>query len=79
MNWKDRAREMALGLLVAILAASPARAGQVVGGTLVDGPALAQLEGWLGEGELTLTNIFTKTAGDEKDDSSFHAAVDGRT
>jgi len=37
------------------------------------------LEGWLGEGELTLTNIFTKTPGATSED--FHAAADlqGRT
>ena len=41
---------------------------------------LATLEGWLGEGQLTLTNIFTKNSSDTtKDDPiDWHAAVDGK-
>ncbi|MBI3462734.1 MAG: PEP_CTERM-anchored TLD domain-containing protein [Planctomycetes bacterium] len=38
----------------------------------------AQLESWLGEGDLVFTNIFTKTQGDLQDSFDFHAAVDGQ-
>ncbi len=36
----------------------------------------AQLEAWLGQGNLNLTNIYTKAVGDDAYD--FHAAVDGQ-
>jgi hypothetical protein len=36
----------------------------------------SQLESWLGEGPLILTNIYTKQAGDTSFD--FHSAVDGQ-
>jgi uncharacterized protein YgfB (UPF0149 family) len=48
------------------------------GSTLLSGDDLLQLEAWLGEGHLILTNIFTKTSGDGKGSSNFHAAVDGQ-
>ena len=37
---------------------------------------LFRLENWLGQGSLTLKNIYTKTSGDTSTD--FHAAVDGQ-
>ena len=37
-----------------------------------------QLASWLGEGDLTLTNIFSHSIGDGKTTSSFHAAADGK-
>lgn len=37
-----------------------------------------QLEAWLGEGDLTLTHVFTKTTGDGLTSGDFHAAVDGQ-
>lgn len=66
-------------MLCAILLSMPllANAGIVQGGsTLIDIQAQAKLEAWLGQGELTLTNVFTKTAGSTSED--FHAAVDGK-
>lgn len=36
----------------------------------------SQLASWLGEGQISLTNIYTKAAGDTS--ANFHAAVDGK-
>ena len=44
--------------------------------TLITAADQSQLESWLGEGPLTLTNIYTKKAGDTA--ANFHAAVDGQ-
>jgi len=44
--------------------------------TLITPAYETQLEAWLGQGNLTFTNIFTKAHGDDSFD--FHAAVDGR-
>ena len=43
---------------------------------MLDGASLSQLEGYLGEGQLDITNIFTKQAGSTATD--FHAAADGQ-
>ena len=55
-----------------------ANAGVIIGGSsMLGGGEVSQLEGWLGEGPLTLTNIFTKGV-DGTTGSSFHAAADGQ-
>lgn len=54
----------------------------VVGGSTILAQSQAnQLGGWVGSGIVTLTNIFSKTAGDGKTSTDFHAAADrqGRT
>jgi len=58
-------------------AAVPAVAGNLFGGsTLVDPDRQAQLERWLGAGELNLTKVYTLQPGDDSND--FHAGADGR-
>lgn len=67
------------------LSLSTAHAGVILNGSSMldenDG-SLTQLENWLGQGELTLTNIFTKnqTDGIAGNDNSYdwHRAVDGK-
>lgn len=67
---------MSLALLVAA-ADRRADAAIVVGGsTLLDQTFADQLQDWLGEGPIQLTNIYTKQDGHTAAD--FHAAVDGQ-
>ena len=57
--------------------ATQAGATTILGGSALLTPGYAtQLETWLGEGPLTLTNIFTKGVGSTSYD--FHAAADGK-
>jgi len=66
-------------LLALAVSALPAtsHAGTIVGGSAILASSdELQLENWLGEGSLTLTNIFTKTSGST--DASFAAAADGQ-
>lgn len=68
-----------VALLAALLALPAAQAGAttILGGSALLTPGYAtQLETWLGEGPLTLTNIFTKGVGSTSYD--FHAAADGK-
>ncbi len=46
------------------------------GSSLIGGSEVNQLETWLGQGELTLTKIYTKSLGDSAAD--FHAAANGK-
>lgn len=69
-------RRVAVGTMLS-LAALAAQAATIVGGSdLLNAGSAAQLESWVGQGPLTLINIFDKVAGDTSLD--FHAAADGR-
>ena len=74
-------QNLLLGALITILIGRTGQAdtGTIVGGSLLLSPTnLGQLETWLGEGPLTLSNIFTKTLGDGKTAMDFHASANGR-
>ncbi|UMR33221.1 PEP_CTERM-anchored TLD domain-containing protein [Massilia sp. MB5] len=60
-------------LAVSLLATST---GAAAATTLLSAKEQAQLSAWLGEGNLALTNIYTKAAGHTA--KNFHAAVDGK-
>ena len=69
--------KIAFAITVGALISTAAQASSIIGGsTLIDSASLTQLEGWLGEGQLDLTNIFTKQTGSTSLD--FHAAADGK-
>lgn len=58
-----------------LVAAAPVQAASITGGSaLLDSAYATQLEGWLDQGPLTLTNVFSKTTGSTSYD--FHAAAD---
>jgi hypothetical protein len=58
-------------------AAAGAQAAAVVGGsTLLTAGYADQLQSWLGQGDITLTSLYVKKAGDTSFD--FHAAADGQ-
>ncbi len=69
-------------MILACAAVLIATSGQVQAGMIIGGSDLltagyhAQLETWLGEGSVYLTNIFDKASGNDGFD--FHAAVDGK-
>jgi len=54
-----------------------ANAGLINGGSdIIDNDDLTQLSDWLGKGDIDLTNIFTKSGGNNSQD--WHAAVDDK-
>jgi hypothetical protein len=60
---------------VTLFAAAGAQAAAVVGGSaLLTAGYADQLQSWLGQGDITLTSLYVKQAGDTSFD--FHAAVD---
>ena len=75
-----KARNMFLfAAATAMMLVAQAEAGTIVGGsTLLGAGDVTQLETWLGEGPLTLTNIFTKTVGGGQTANDFHTAADGQ-
>ncbi|MBI4909117.1 MAG: PEP_CTERM-anchored TLD domain-containing protein [Acidobacteria bacterium] len=65
-------------LLLALLAIFPLRAATIVnGGTLLNATDANQLATWLGQGDLTLTNIFS-SGPDVNGAANFHAAADNK-
>jgi hypothetical protein len=56
------------------------RSAQVIGDThsLLNTASANQLESWLGQGPVTLNNIFSKKIGDRKNSNTFHNAADGQ-
>ncbi|HTN73853.1 MAG TPA: PEP_CTERM-anchored TLD domain-containing protein, partial [Pirellulaceae bacterium] len=66
-------------LLVSLITASPATAATIIGGSNLLSQADAdQLQSWLGEGNIAITNIFSHAPGDGKTSVNFHAAADGQ-
>ncbi|MEM1101142.1 MAG: PEP_CTERM-anchored TLD domain-containing protein, partial [Pseudomonadota bacterium] len=66
----------AVAILAGLSVAPTAHAATVTGGSAILSSSDAnQLETWLGEGPIELTNIFTRQTGNSA--AMFHAAVDG--
>lgn len=66
----------AAGLMLTAGGAAQAQTTIAGGSTLLSQAGANQIATWLGEGPLTLTRIYAKSAGDTA--STFHAAVDGK-
>lgn len=74
-----KARMFLFAAATAMMLVAQAEAGTIVGGsTLLSAGDVTQLETWLGEGPLTLTNIFTKTVAGGENAAAFSAAADGQ-
>jgi hypothetical protein len=80
-HWENIMKKRAIRAVVATTAlcglSTASYAGLIVGGSsLLDATGLVQLETWLGQGELDLTNIFTKNQSNSSS-TAWHTAVDG--
>lgn len=71
--------KLKIALATALLPVSAlSHASLIVGGSrLLDDTGVAQLSTWLGQGDITLTNIFTRDSGNSSA-AAFHAAADGK-
>jgi hypothetical protein len=70
-------KEYSMKTIIAALAFTlAAGASAADGASLLDKGRYGQLERWLGAGELNLTNVYTRRAGDTSAD--FHAGADGQ-
>jgi hypothetical protein len=63
-------------LFAAAGAVSQANAAIITGSALATQADAAQLEGWLAQGNIALSNIFTKKSGDNS--TNLHQAIDGK-
>jgi hypothetical protein len=79
MTMKPNPLILCISLIAAVAFPRTVQAALIVGGSsLLSQSDANQLESWLGEGPITLNNIFTKTTGDGQDSYDFHAAADGQ-
>jgi hypothetical protein len=75
---KESLKMLGLACMFLMLSIFPAQAVTITGGSsLLDMSTAGQLQTWLGEGEITINNIFSYTTGDALTAADFHAAADG--
>lgn len=74
---KTTCKYLLSAMYMAVMGMGTAGAATINGGsTLLNNPLAAQLETWLGQGSIALTNIFTRQSNNTTVD--FHAAADGK-